>query len=58
MKNLYFCITYDIATYINDGFDRKSVNLWSFYDVPSFLNFYINIPEYANYIICISEHVM
>ena len=40
MKNLSYCITYDITAYINNGFGRKSVNLWPFYDFHSFLTFH------------------
>ena len=46
--------TKDSTTYINDGFGRKSNNVWYFYDFPSFLKIFINIHEHANWIICIS----
>ena len=49
------CITDDLETCNNNGLGPKSVYLFV-YNFPLISNVFINVHEYANYIICICNH--
>ena len=51
------CITDDFETCNNNGLGSKSVYLFV-YNFPLFFIVFINIDEYANYLICICNHLM
>ena len=51
------CITDDLETCSNNGLGPKSVYLFV-YNFPLIFDVCINIHEYANYIICICNHLM
>ena len=58
VKLYHLIMIFHHSMYISDVFGQKSVNLQVFFPIFPYFKVLINIHEYSNKKICISDHVM